>query len=138
MTTLSTRKAKRGKTSLGKPTILIGKKGSTDLIMKEISKYLDARKSVKVKILKSALLSEKAEEIAQKAAKATGSMIVQVRGHTFTLYKPKKFNPKPKQTDSYNQTDLYRHRQTDTPHTHECVSITQKKPRHPCFPFVSR
>ena len=96
MTTLSTRKAKRGKTSLGKPTILIGKKGSTDLIMKEISKYLDARKSVKVKILKSALLSEKAEEIAQKAAKATGSMIVQVRGHTFTLYKPKKLNPKTK------------------------------------------
>ena len=94
MTTLSTRKAKRGKTSLGKPTILIGKKGSTDLIMKEISKYLDARKSVKVKILKSALLSEKSEEIAQKAAKATGSMIVQVRGHTFTLYKPKKLNPK--------------------------------------------
>ena len=34
------------------------------------------------------------EEIAQKAAEATESLIVQVRGHTFTLYRPKKLNPK--------------------------------------------
>ena len=90
MTNLSRRKAKSGDTSLGKPTIRIGKKGSTDSVVKEISKYLDVRKSVKVKILKSALSNEKADEIALKTAEATGSIIVQVRGHTFTLYKPKK------------------------------------------------
>ena len=50
MTTRRMRKTKRGKTSLEKPTIRIGKKGSTDLIIKEISKYLEARKSLKIKI----------------------------------------------------------------------------------------
>jgi putative YhbY family RNA-binding protein len=94
MASLSRRRTKREKTSLGKPAIWIGKNGATEQLMKEISKYLEARKSVKVKILKSALLTEKANEIANKAAKATGSLIVQVRGHTFTLYRPKKLNRK--------------------------------------------
>ena len=90
MISLIKRKAKSGDTSLGKPTIRIGKKGPTDSIMKEITKYLKVRKSVKVKILKSALSNEKVDEIALKTAEMTGSIIVQVRGHTFTLYKPKK------------------------------------------------
>jgi putative YhbY family RNA-binding protein len=90
----SKNKVKRCKTSSGKPAILIGKKGSTDAIMKEISKYLDVNKSVKIKILKTALLNEETSEIAQKTAKATGSIIAQVCGHTFTLYKPKKLIPK--------------------------------------------
>jgi RNA-binding protein len=92
MVVRNARKIKRQKTSLGKPTIHIGKKGSTPMIVKEIYKNLDAKKSVKVKILKSALINDKPEDIAQRVAKETGSILVQVRGHTFTLYKPKKIS----------------------------------------------
>ena len=45
-------KIKHQKTSLGKPSINIGKKGPTLMIIKEISKNLEAKKSVKVKLLK--------------------------------------------------------------------------------------
>lgn len=71
-------------------TVRIGKKGVTEAQIKEIIKQLDARKRVKVKVLRSALAENTIEEIAQKVAQETGSKIIQVIGHTFTLYKPKK------------------------------------------------
>lgn len=49
-------------------TIRIGKKGVTEAQIKEISKQLDARKKVKVKILKTALVEATINEIAQKVA----------------------------------------------------------------------
>lgn len=71
-------------------TLRIGKKGLTEAQIKEIVKQLEARKRVKVRVLRSALAENTVEEIAQKAAQETGSKIIQIIGHTFTLYKPKK------------------------------------------------
>lgn len=71
-------------------TIRIGKKGITEAQVKEILKQLDAKRKVKVKVLRSALMESSIEEIAQKVSSETGSKIIQVIGHTFTLYKPKK------------------------------------------------
>jgi RNA-binding protein len=70
--------------------VRIGKKGPTDLLIGEISKRLNKRKVVKVKILKSALAGETAETIAKNVATAADAKIIQIRGHTFTLYRSKK------------------------------------------------
>jgi RNA-binding protein len=70
--------------------VRIGKKGPTDRLIGEVSKRLDKKKIVKVKVLKSALSSETTEDIAQKVAKETGAKVIQVRGHTFALYRSKK------------------------------------------------
>jgi putative YhbY family RNA-binding protein len=70
--------------------IRIGKKGSTDLLISEVSKRLDQRKIVKVKILRPALVGETAENIASKVATSAGAKVIQIRGHTFTLYRAKK------------------------------------------------
>lgn len=73
-----------------KATIRIGKKGIGEAQIKEISKQLEARKKVKIKVLKSALMETSIEEIAKNVSFKTGSKIIQIIGHTFTLYKPKR------------------------------------------------
>jgi RNA-binding protein YhbY len=45
---------------------------------------------VKVKVLKSALEGNKAKEIALRIAEQTKTSLVEVRGHTFMLYKRRK------------------------------------------------
>jgi RNA-binding protein len=71
-------------------TVRIGKRGTTDPILQEISRQLDKREMVKVKILKTALASEDVGEVAQRVVAETDSELVQLRGHTFTLYRPKR------------------------------------------------
>jgi RNA-binding protein len=90
MSKYAKRKPERSGTTVERPTIIIGKKGSTDFLSNEVSKQLGKRKVVKVKILKTALVNMEAKDIAKKVAEETGSKIIQLRGHTFTLYKPKK------------------------------------------------
>jgi RNA-binding protein len=70
-----------------KPTIHVGKEGFTEQSGKEIDKQLNQNKMVKVKILKSALQTEKAKAIATKAAEQTGAALVEVKGHVFILYR---------------------------------------------------
>ena len=72
------------------PTILIGKEGATAQIVNEVAKQLNARKMIKVKILKTALKEIETKEIAVKIAEQTESELVDVRGHTFLLFKRKK------------------------------------------------
>jgi len=79
---------KSGPVSLA--TVRIGKKGVTAALIQEISKNLEKRKRVKVRILKTGLGDRTAKEIAEEIADATGSTIIQLRGHTFTLRKFKK------------------------------------------------
>ncbi len=45
---------------------------------------------IKAKILKTALKEEKAKDLATRVATQTESTLVEVRGHTFMLYKPRK------------------------------------------------
>jgi len=72
------------------PTILIGKEGATAQIVNEVAKQLNARKMIKVKILKTALKKIETKEIAVKISEQTESELVDVRGHTFLLFKRKK------------------------------------------------
>lgn len=58
--------------------------------MKEIERQLEKKKTVKIKILKSALERDKAKEIASRIAEQTDALLVEVRGHTFMLYKRRK------------------------------------------------
>jgi len=71
-------------------TVRVGKKGITAPFIEEVSKNLKKRGKVRVKILKTGLGDHTAKEIAENLAEATGSTVVQLRGHTFTLRKSKK------------------------------------------------
>lgn len=73
-----------------RPTIWIGKSGASDDLLKEIGKQLDKNKMVKVKILKSGIAQDGTKEMASKIAQQTDSALIEVRGHTFMLYKRRK------------------------------------------------
>lgn len=83
---------RRIKRELGaeKPTIWVGKEGATPKIVDEVSRQLEKKEMVKVKMLKSALREEEAKDLASKIAEQTESTLVEVRGHTLLLYKPRK------------------------------------------------
>jgi RNA-binding protein len=76
--------------SAEKPTIWIGKGGVTLQIANEIDRQLNQREVVKVKILKTALHEEEAKTLASKIASETSSTLIEVRGHTFMLYRRRK------------------------------------------------
>lgn len=69
------------------PTVLIGKSGASQEILKEIERQLERSEMIKVKLLKTALGDDKTRPVAQKIADQTRSSLVEVRGHTFMLYK---------------------------------------------------
>ena len=71
------------------PTMWIGKEGSTIEVISEITKQLDTREMIKAKILKTALKDQETQNIAVKIAEQTEAQLIDVRGHTFLLYKPK-------------------------------------------------
>lgn len=79
------------KRSLGEAnaSVRIGKDGATPEVCKEIARHLDINKMVKVKILATGLKGDEAKAIAMQCAEQTGSTLVEVRGHTFMLYKPR-------------------------------------------------
>jgi len=91
-TVITPKMKRRIKRKLGdeKPTVWVGKEGTTTQIINEISKQLDTRQMVKAKILRTALKDEEAKNIAAKIAQQTESFLIEVRGHTFILYKRKK------------------------------------------------
>ena len=70
-----------------KPTIWIGKSGVSQEPLGEIKKQLAKKEMVKVKILRSALGETRSAEVASKIAEMTEANLVEVRGHTFMLYK---------------------------------------------------
>jgi len=76
--------------SAEKPTIWVGKEGAVSPIVNEISRQLEKREIVKVRILKSALKNEEAKSVASKIAQQTDSTLIEVRGHTLLLYKRRK------------------------------------------------
>ena len=71
------------------PTVWIGKSGASAELLKEINKQLEKNKMVKAKILKSALSEHEAKGVAQTIAQQTFATLVELRGHTFILYKPR-------------------------------------------------
>lgn len=91
MSKLTARMKRRIKRRLSgeKPTIRIGKNKVSQELVKEIEKQLEKKEMVKIKILQSALEGDEAKEIASGIAERTGASLVEVRGHTFMLYKRK-------------------------------------------------
>jgi RNA-binding protein len=80
------------------PTVWIGKSGVTNALLGQIRRQLDANEIVKVKVHKTSLQDTEVAKVADKIAEETTSEIVDVRGRTFTIYKPKKASkagPKP-------------------------------------------
>jgi len=73
-----------------KPTVWVGKEGAAPKTVNEVSRQLEKREMVKVKILKSALKEDETREIASKIAQQTGSTLIDIRGHILILYKPRK------------------------------------------------
>jgi RNA-binding protein len=70
-----------------KPTIWIGKNQASEEILKEIEKQLEKKEMVKVRILKSGLQGDEAKRVALGIAEKTEAALIEVRGHTFMLYK---------------------------------------------------
>lgn len=61
--------------------------------MKHVANQLKARELVKVKVQKSALAETQTARMAERVAASTGSTLVEVMGHTFTLYKRREKTP---------------------------------------------
>jgi len=76
--------------SAEKPTIWVGKEGVNPRMINEVLKQLEKREMVKIRILKSALEGEEARGIAARIAQQTDSTLIDVRGHTLILYKPRR------------------------------------------------
>lgn len=73
-----------------KATIQIGKDGTSEQVISEIDRQLESRGMVKVKMLKTALYEADAKKAASETAKRVDSEVIDVRGHTFTLYRRKR------------------------------------------------
>jgi RNA-binding protein len=76
--------------SAERPAVWIGKNGISEEVLAEIDSQLERTEMVKAKILKTALGETRANAIAAKIAQKTESTLVEVRGHTFILYRKKK------------------------------------------------
>lgn len=73
-----------------KPTVWVGKEGLSTQMISEIDRQLDIREMVKIRILETALKEQKTKTIASKVAEQTNAVLVEVRGHTFMLYRRRK------------------------------------------------
>jgi putative YhbY family RNA-binding protein len=75
------------------PTIWVGKEGLTPAVLVQVESQLQRTKMVKIKILKSALVSETAKTIATRTAEQANASLVEVRGHVFIIYRRRKKLP---------------------------------------------
>jgi len=73
-------------------TIWIGKEGASEALVSQVENQLKSRELVKVKIQKSALREIETSDLAAKVAASTASTLIEVMGHTFTVYR-KRANP---------------------------------------------
>lgn len=72
------------------PTVWIGRNGVTKALLSQISRQLEANEMIKVKVHKTSLEQTEIHEIADKIADETRCRIIDVRGRTFTIYRPRK------------------------------------------------
>lgn len=76
--------------STKKPTVWIGKNGITEEFIGNLLKQFEKNEVVKIKILKSFLKTNSAIEIADKIIKQTDSILIEIRGHSFILFRKRK------------------------------------------------
>jgi len=72
------------------PTIWIGKEGASAQLLQHVENQLKSRELVKLKLHKSALEKSETISIAENIAASTASKLIDVMGHTFTLYRKRK------------------------------------------------
>ncbi|ABM81413.1 YhbY family RNA-binding protein [Hyperthermus butylicus] len=74
----------------GPADVIIGKKGLTEAVLKEIDRRLKEKGIVKVKALKSAIKVTGLDrrELAKTVAERLNARLLDVRGRTFVLYRP--------------------------------------------------
>jgi RNA-binding protein len=84
------KKAIKRRLAQGRPTVCVGKGGASPELLKEIERQLKKEEMVKVRILKSGLANDDPKRVAARIAEQTEASLVEVRGHTFMLYKPDK------------------------------------------------
>jgi len=75
-----------------KPVIMVGKKGHSDALVKEIDSALLAHELIKVQFQKPAL--EDLEVIVKLINDKLESELVELRGHVATIYRPHPEKPK--------------------------------------------
>jgi RNA-binding protein len=74
--------------SLGEVMVVqLGKAGITDSFIEEVKDQVKKKKTVKVKILRSAKGEKDRKEIAAEVAKRCNAILADVRGNTFVLTK---------------------------------------------------
>ena len=74
----------------GPADVIIGKKGVTPGVLREIEARLERKEVVKVKLLRTAVAREgDRREVARRVAEALGAKLMGVRGRTFVLYRPR-------------------------------------------------
>jgi RNA-binding protein len=70
------------------PAIMqIGKSGLSEGIIKETKRLLKKHKYIKVRLLRSALISSSKKDVFESLAQRTGSNLVGIRGNTAVLFK---------------------------------------------------
>ena len=69
------------------PTVWLGKEGASEALLSQVENQLKTRELVKVKIQRAALREVETDDFAAKVAGATGSTVVEIIGHTFSVYK---------------------------------------------------
>lgn len=72
------------------PTVWVGKEGASEELVRQVENQLRSRELVKLKLQRSALAKSGTLKVAQEIAASTSSTLVDVIGHTFTLYKKDK------------------------------------------------
>ncbi len=70
-----------------KPEFIIGKNGVTSAFVKQVSDYLDAHNIVKIKCLSAENKDAVKVVAADLQGKIEGSVIVDMKGFTFVLYR---------------------------------------------------
>ncbi len=72
------------------PDVIVGKKGVTREVLREIDARLRKKEVVKVKLLRSSVETEGRDrrDIAKDIARAVNAKLMGVRGRTFVLYRP--------------------------------------------------
>ncbi len=71
-----------------RPDVIIGKRGVTREVIREISKRLKKKKIIKIKMLKTAVsTARERRELAKHVAELVNAELMGIRGRTFILYK---------------------------------------------------
>ncbi|MFH1510647.1 MAG: YhbY family RNA-binding protein [Candidatus Woesearchaeota archaeon] len=80
-------------------TVQIGKKGITEEALKEITRQLQKRKTVKIKLLKSSLGRETRQAMKDRIVQSTGSLMTADVGNILVIAKKEKQIKRPEHND---------------------------------------